>query len=138
MTEAKPALSADNHAIATLNGDRVEAIAEALAALRTADADGPALAEILRLVRLMENQPELAAGRLRAAVARLKGVPMAEKIRLDSLLRLGQTEAGLARLGAAERGIVEAEIAADIRRHFGIGFLPAPRQSRPVLNGALP
>lgn len=138
MTDAKPALSEFDFATSAFDARSMDAITEALSALKSSDAlDGPSLAEVLRLVRLMESQPEQATERLKAALARFQAMPTPEKLRRDSLMRLGQSEAALARLPAAERDRIESEVAADIRRHFGIGFLPAPRQSRPVFNARI-
>lgn len=135
MTDAKPAFSESEFGFSAFDTHSVDVIAETLSALKSTDAvDGPSLAEVLRLVRLMENQPEQATERLRAALARFQSMPTPEKVRRDSLMRLGQSEAALARLPAAERDRIENEVAADIRRHFGIGFLPAPRHSRPVFS----
>ena len=135
MTEAKPAFSDIDFAANGFDAKSMDVIAEALSALKSSEAaDGPTLAEVLRLVRLMESQPEQATERLKAALARFQAMPTPEKLRRDSLMRLGQSEAALARLPAAERDRIESEVAADIRRHFGIGFLPASRQSRPVFN----
>lgn len=112
----------------------VDALGQALSLLKAAEAggDGPSLAEIMRLVRLMENQPEHAMAKLRSSLDRWSDVPTPEKIRRAGLQKLGHTEASLRALPGPERDAVESAIAGEIRRHYGIAHLPAQRRSRPA------
>ncbi|MCX8998504.1 hypothetical protein NOF55_15420 [Rhizobiaceae bacterium BDR2-2] len=109
---------------------RIDALGQALAMLKAGEAGGPTLAEIMRLVRLMENQPEHAMAKLRHSLHRWTDVPAPERMRRDALRRLGHTEATLGALPGSERDALEATIADDIRRRFGIARLPAVKMSR--------
>ena len=112
----------------------VDALSEALSMLKAAETTegSPSLAEIMRLVRLMENQPEHAISKLRASLNRwVEDVPTPEKIRRAGLKRLGHSETSLKSLGGAERDAIESAIADEIRRHYGIAHLPTQRRSRP-------
>lgn len=112
----------------------VDALSQALSLLKAGDTEneGPSLAEILRMVRLMENQPEHAMAKLRHSLHRWTDVPTAEKIRRVSLQKLGHTEASLKALPTTERDAVESALADEIRRHYGIAHLPASRHPRPT------
>jgi hypothetical protein len=111
----------------------VDALTETLSMLKAAEGrDGePSLAEIMRLVRLMESQPEHAMEKLRASLNRWREAPTPEKIRRARLQKLGHTENSLKVLSPSERDAVENTIAEEIRRHFGIARLPVQRPMRP-------
>ncbi|PZU25091.1 MAG: hypothetical protein DI589_02595 [Shinella sp.] len=111
----------------------VDALTETLSMLKAAEnrPGEPSLAEIMRLVRLMESQPEYAMERLRTSLHRWQEAPTPEKIRRARLQKLGHTENSLKTLSASERDTVENTIAEEIRRHFGIARLPAQRPMRP-------
>lgn len=110
----------------------VDALGQALSMLKAAEVDdGPSLAEIMRLVRLMESQPDHAIARLRQSLDRWSDVPTPEKVRRVCLQARGHTEASLGALPAGERAALETALAEDIRRHFGVASPPPIRKLRP-------
>lgn len=110
----------------------VDALRDALSMLKTAESgNSPSLAEILRLVRLMESQPNHAMEKLKSILHNWTEMPTAEKIRYTFLQKLGHTEESLRKLASNERDALEAAVAMEIRRHFGIGHIPMPQTARP-------
>lgn len=133
MTDGTPDSVPDSEDGRSTTDVCVDALTETLSMLKAAESrEGePSLAEIMRLVRLMENQPEYAMEKLRTSLHRWREAPTPEKIRRARLQKFGHTESSLKALSPSERDAVEAAIAEEIRRYFGIARLPVQRPMRP-------
>lgn len=133
MTDGTPDFASASEGERSATDVCVDALTETLSMLRAAEgrAGEPSLAEIMRLVRLMESQPEYAMEKLRTSLHRWQEAPTPEKIRRARLQKLGHTENSLKNLSSSERDTVENAIAEEIRHHFGIARLPVQRPVRP-------
>lgn len=110
----------------------VDALRSALSMLKSCEGENnPSLAEIMRLVRVMDSQPEHAIHRLKEALRHEAETPAPEKIRAGALIRLGHTETSLSLLSSAERTAVETAVAEEIRLHHGLAGMSAPHQPSP-------
>ncbi len=110
----------------------VNALHSALTMLKSCEGENsPSLAEIMRLVRVMDSQPEHAMNRLKEALRHEAETPSPEKIRSGALIRLGHTETSLTLLSSAERAAFETAVAEELRLHDDLAGLPAQHSPSP-------